>query len=380
MRNSRKTRPSQIAEWLRSGGGVRAVKLIFCTTLFVAAAIAQTSISYRIDTIAGRGIGDGGAASQAQLDFPTGLAVDASGNIYIADSENHLIRKLTPGDSSTPPTTATLPDKPPRPTVSAATPYSLTVSWDEPENSGAAITGYDVRYRDGGSGNAFTDAQHQGTARTATPAGLIPDTLYEVQVRASNAAGTGDWSESGEGKTDTLLTGDRIYYFPHLAVGASWQTTITLINYSPEEVTCQTDFISDHGSPLPVSFPSLGSVISRTDVLAPGGSIHEQTDVELSARLAAGWARGHLLGAGEGQPSVSSARQRWHTRGGSGSQCGDRSGHPLRHLCRTGGRPGWDRRGLCQPFLHGGSRHLYCQGRGWTDAGQRCSDSVARWA
>ena len=25
-------------------------------------------------------------------------------------------------------------------------------------------------------------------------------------------------------------TGDQIYYFPHLAVGASWQTTITYIN------------------------------------------------------------------------------------------------------------------------------------------------------
>ncbi len=91
-------------------------------------------------------------------------------------------------------------------------------------------------------------------------------------------------------------TGEQTYYFPHLAVGASWQTTITLINFSPDEVTCQTDFISDHGSPLLVSFPSLGSVISRTDLLPPGGSIHEQTDVELSARLAAGWARATCSG------------------------------------------------------------------------------------
>ena len=40
------------------------------------------------------------------------------------------------------------------------------------------------------------------------------------------------------------------YYFPHLAVGASWQTTITYINYSPQEVSCQTEFLSDQGSPL----------------------------------------------------------------------------------------------------------------------------------
>ena len=54
-------------------------------------------------------------------------------------------------------------------------------------------------------------------------------------------------------------TGDHVYYFPHLAVGASWQTTITYINYSSQEVSCQTDFLSDDGGPLPVSFPSRGS-------------------------------------------------------------------------------------------------------------------------
>ena len=93
-----------------------------------------------------------------------------------------------------------------------------------------------------------------------------------------------------------LQTGDQIYYFPHLAVGASWQTTITYINYSREEVTCQTDFISDHGTPLMVSFAELGTVDSRTDVLPPGGSVHQETNVELSAPLAPGWARATCSG------------------------------------------------------------------------------------
>ena len=93
-----------------------------------------------------------------------------------------------------------------------------------------------------------------------------------------------------------LQTGDQIYYFPHLAVGASWQTTITYINYSREEVTCQTDFISDHGSPLMVSFAELGTVDSRTDVLPPGGSVHQETNVELSAPLAPGWALANCTG------------------------------------------------------------------------------------
>ena len=91
-------------------------------------------------------------------------------------------------------------------------------------------------------------------------------------------------------------TGGQIYYFPHLAVGASWQTTITYINYSPQEVSCRTDFLSDHGTPLMVSFAELGTVDSRTDVLPPGGSVHQETDVDLSAPLAPGWARATCSG------------------------------------------------------------------------------------
>ncbi len=90
--------------------------------------------------------------------------------------------------------------------------------------------------------------------------------------------------------------GGQIYYFPHLAVGASWQTTITYINYSAEEVSCQTDFLSDQGTPLLVSFPGRAAMGSRNDVLPPGGSVHEETDVDLSAPPALGWARAMCSG------------------------------------------------------------------------------------
>ena len=90
------------------------------------------------------------------------------------------------------------------------------------------------------------------------------------------------------GELDAAAQGSTAYYFPHLAVGAGWQTTITYINYSPEEVSCQTNFISDHGSPLMVSFAGLGTVAGRIDVLPPGGSVHQETNVELSAALGTG--------------------------------------------------------------------------------------------
>ena len=116
---------------------------------------------------------------------------------------------------------------------------------------------------------------------------------FTVAVFGVACEGSFEFVESTPGKPQT---GEQIYYFPHLAVGASWQTTITYINYSPEEVTCQTDFISDHGTPLMVSFTGLGTVDSRTDVLPPGGSVHQETNVDLNASLAPGWARATCSG------------------------------------------------------------------------------------
>ncbi|MEI6821811.1 MAG: T9SS type A sorting domain-containing protein, partial [Bacteroidota bacterium] len=53
-----------------------------------------------ITTVAGNGItygysGDGGAATSAELSYPQGVALDASGNIYIADQNNQRVRKVT---------------------------------------------------------------------------------------------------------------------------------------------------------------------------------------------------------------------------------------------------------------------------------------------
>jgi trimeric autotransporter adhesin len=61
--------------------------------------IRRISSDGMITTVAGNGqagfSGDGGPAIQASLNTPYGVAVDQQGNFYIADSKNHRIRKVS---------------------------------------------------------------------------------------------------------------------------------------------------------------------------------------------------------------------------------------------------------------------------------------------
>jgi sugar lactone lactonase YvrE len=60
--------------------------------------IRKVSPSGVITSIAGKGVagysGDGGLATNAMLNWPTGLAIDTAGNVYIADQFNNVIRKV----------------------------------------------------------------------------------------------------------------------------------------------------------------------------------------------------------------------------------------------------------------------------------------------
>src|SRR5439155_144839 len=63
--------------------------------------IRKVTAAGTISTYAGTGTvgfaGDGGPATAAQLNEPVGVALDPAGNLYIAERENHRIRKVTPG-------------------------------------------------------------------------------------------------------------------------------------------------------------------------------------------------------------------------------------------------------------------------------------------
>jgi hypothetical protein len=60
--------------------------------------VRRVDLAGIISTFAGGGspLGDGGPATSASLDAPSAVAVDPAGNVYIADRDNHRIRKVTP--------------------------------------------------------------------------------------------------------------------------------------------------------------------------------------------------------------------------------------------------------------------------------------------
>ncbi|CAL9466434.1 RICIN domain-containing protein [Streptomyces sp. enrichment culture] len=62
--------------------------------------IRKITTDGKISTVAGTGVagfgGDGGPAVSAQLNWPRELALDSEGALYVADGNNHRVRKITP--------------------------------------------------------------------------------------------------------------------------------------------------------------------------------------------------------------------------------------------------------------------------------------------
>ena len=125
------------------------------------------------------------------------------------------------------------PGKPGTPSVAASGETSLEVTWAEPSNEGPAITGYDVEYRPQGV-QSYLDAGHTGTGTRATITGLAPEKRHEVRVRAMNDEGTGEWSDTGEGKTSGSDENRAVLEaFYRATGGANWKDNLNWMTEAP---------------------------------------------------------------------------------------------------------------------------------------------------
>jgi len=76
--------------------------LFLALASFLAAQSNTTFAGLRFTTYAGIAPGDvDGTGSAARFNYPMGMAADSAGNLYVADSCNHTIRKVTPAGVTT---------------------------------------------------------------------------------------------------------------------------------------------------------------------------------------------------------------------------------------------------------------------------------------
>ena len=137
--------------------------------------IRQVTPGGVIQTAAGNGIaqfaGDGGPATAASLGLPDGVAVDASGNLYIADTASHRIRKVTTGGTIQ--------------TIAGSDPYGSS------GDGGPAALAQLINPRSlafDQAGNLLLTDSSAHVVRRITPAGII-----------QRVAGTGQDGTSGNG-------------------------------------------------------------------------------------------------------------------------------------------------------------------------------------
>ena len=139
-------------------------------------------------------VSDPGASVSIRLKVVAGKAADLAGNYNAAMSRD--IEYTAP---------ATTPEAP---AITSVTPgnATLTVTWTVPSNGGSAITGYDVRHKLSSAQDIdanWTEAANTGDDLSHTIGSLANGTSYDVQVRAVNIAGDGEWSDTTDGAPRT---------------------------------------------------------------------------------------------------------------------------------------------------------------------------------
>jgi sugar lactone lactonase YvrE len=137
-----------------------------------------------VTTLAGMPAGESGviegpAGAAAQFFIPAAVAVDASGNVYVSDTYDHEIRKVTPAGLTT-----TLAGSPSG--AGSADGTGAAAQFFSPQ--GIAVDG---------NGNVYVDDSLNGTIRRVTPGGVVT-TLAGSAQSSGSADGTGSGAQFNE--------------------------------------------------------------------------------------------------------------------------------------------------------------------------------------
>ena len=156
-----------------------------------------------------------GAGDSAQIRFVSGTMLDYETRIHyqitlaVHDNLDQVGNADSTADASLTITVSVVdvsevPDAPEILRTAGQKNGGLQVRWSPPAANGRPpVTDYDLRHRRADSTDTFTDAGYDGTATVTTISGLGDRNSYEVQVRARNRDGPGEWSTAVRGTSGT---------------------------------------------------------------------------------------------------------------------------------------------------------------------------------
>ncbi len=169
------------------------------------------------------------------------------------------------------------PGKPEAPSLSGEADeghHKVDVSWSQPPPTGGPrVTDYDLQYRVFSTGDGpWTDHPFTGDGTSTTITGLMSRTTYEVQVRASNAEGTGEWSDSGEIPTLPKPLAVTFSAATYDANEGSTTTVTVLLDSEADRVVSIPITVTPQGSTQETDYTVTGLSASSTLTFATGDS------------------------------------------------------------------------------------------------------------
>lgn len=150
--------------------------------------------------------GDGGAATSAQLSYPTGVAVDSAGNVYIAEVGNSIVRKVTVNSG----------------TISTFAGNRILGAGYSGDNGPAtkAQLDYPTDVAVDSAGNVYIADEYNSRIRKVNPSGII-----------STYAGNGDSGYEGDG----VPANETSLYYPQ-GVGVDFFGDVLIADYENDLV------------------------------------------------------------------------------------------------------------------------------------------------